>query len=101
MWLSGLHIPETYIAALVQTACRDKGWPLDKSTLYTKVTRFTDSSKVTEKPKYGCYIEGLYLEGAGWDLESSMLCKQDPKVLVTELPILQVSVYFEGGGIRT
>lgn len=37
MWLSGLHIPETYIAALVQAACRDKGWPLDKSTLYTKV----------------------------------------------------------------
>ena len=37
MWLSGLHIPETYIAALVQTACRDCGWPLDKSTIYTKV----------------------------------------------------------------
>ena len=37
MWISGLHIPETYIAALVQTACRDKGWPLDKSTLYTQV----------------------------------------------------------------
>lgn len=39
MWLSGLHIPETYIAALVQAACRDKGWPLDRSTLYTKVTK--------------------------------------------------------------
>jgi hypothetical protein len=37
MWLSGLHIPETYIAALVQTACRDRGWPLDRSTTYTQV----------------------------------------------------------------
>ena len=26
MWLSGLHIPETYTAALVQTACRTKQW---------------------------------------------------------------------------
>lgn len=38
MWLSGIQIPETYIAALVQTACRDKGWPLDRSTTYTQVT---------------------------------------------------------------
>jgi dynein heavy chain len=35
-------------------------------------------------------VRGLYLEGAGWDLERSVLKRQDPKVLVTELPILQV-----------
>jgi hypothetical protein len=65
-----------------QSACRDKGWPLDKSTLYTRVTRFTDSHQVSEKPKYGCYISGLYLEGATWDLEKSQLRRQDPKVRV-------------------
>ncbi|GLI59150.1 hypothetical protein VaNZ11_000978 [Volvox africanus] len=90
IWLSGLHIPETYIAALVQAACRDKGWPLDKSTLYTKVTKYTDPYQVTERPRYGCYMTGLYLEGAAWDMEEGQLRKQDPKVLVTELPILQV-----------
>lgn len=37
MWLSGLHIPESYLSALVQTTCRRKNWPLDKSTLYTQV----------------------------------------------------------------
>ena len=90
MWLSGLHIPETYTAALVQTACRTKGWPLDKSTLYSKVTAFTDPSEVGEKLQDGAYIEGLYLEGAGWDVAAGKLRRQDPKVLVTELPILQV-----------
>jgi len=90
MWLSGLHIPETYIAALVQAACRDKGWPLDRSTLYTKVTQHTDAAAIEEKPRYGCYITGLYLEGAAWDLAASELRRQDPKVVVTELPILQV-----------
>lgn len=90
IWLSGLHIPETYIAALVQAACRDKGWPLDKSTLYTKVTKYTDPYQVTERPRYGCYMTGLYLEGAAWDPEEGQLRKQDPKVLVSELPILQV-----------
>jgi dynein heavy chain len=31
IWLSGLHIPESYLTALVQTTCRSKGWALDKS----------------------------------------------------------------------
>ena len=39
MWLSGLHIPATYLAAVVQTTCRAKKWALDKSTLMTKVTK--------------------------------------------------------------
>ncbi len=38
MWLSGLHIPESYVTALVQATCRKNQWPLDKSTLYTNVT---------------------------------------------------------------
>ncbi|KAK3269901.1 Dynein heavy chain cytoplasmic, partial [Cymbomonas tetramitiformis] len=90
IWLSGLHIPETYLAALVQAACREKGWPLDKSTLYTSVTRFLDAEKVTEKLKFGCYVQGLYLEGAAWDLKHSRLRRQDPKILVQELPIIQI-----------
>ena len=90
MWLAGLHIPETYIAALVQTACRQKGWPLDKSTLYTQVTTYTDPAQITSRPASGCYVSGLYLEGAAWDEQRSTLRRQRPKVLVTELPILQI-----------
>ncbi len=45
---------------------------------------------VKERPKDGCYLTGLYLEGAAWDHENSVLRKQDPKVLVEELPLLQV-----------
>ena len=90
MWLSGLHIPQPFLAALVQSACRQKGWPLDKSIMYTEVTRFRDESEVAEKPPFGCYASGLYLEGASWDHEGSVLRRQLPKVLVEELPILQV-----------
>lgn len=50
LWLSGLHIPETYLAALVQIACRLHNWPLDRSTLYTNVTTFTDPADVILRP---------------------------------------------------
>lgn len=38
----------------------------------------------------GCFVSGLYLEGADWDTEKSCLVKSKPKVLVVELPILKV-----------
>jgi dynein heavy chain len=90
MWLSGLHIPESYLTALVQSTCRHKNWPLDKSTLYTCVTQIVEASEVTEHLSSGCYVQGIYLEGAGWDLQLQKLKTQDPKVLVVNLPVLQV-----------
>ena len=89
MWLSGLHIPESYLTALVQTTCRQKKWPLDKSTLYTVVTKYTTGEELSHLES-GCYVSGLYLEGAAWDMEKSELRTQDPKVLVVELPIMQI-----------
>lgn len=50
MWLSGLHIPQTYLAALVQTACRINQWPLDHSLIYTNVTGFLKPDDVTNTP---------------------------------------------------
>lgn len=90
MWLSGLHIPESYLTALVQATCRKNGWPLDKSTLYTTVTQYQKPEDVKERSHAGCFVSGLYLEGASWDVASSCLRRPRPKVLVEELPILKV-----------
>ncbi|XP_072908128.1 dynein axonemal heavy chain 10 [Hemitrygon akajei] len=90
MWLSGLHIPESYLTALVQATCRKNGWPLDRSTLYTHVTKFATAEDVVERPGNGCFICGLYLEGADWDIEGGCLVRSKPKELVTELPVLKV-----------
>ena len=89
MWLSGLHIPESYLSALVQATCRKNGWPLDRSTLYTKVTKWDKPEDVNERVS-GCLITGLFLEGAQWNQESQCLVKQPPKQLLQELPVLRV-----------
>lgn len=38
----------------------------------------------------GCFVSGLYLEGADWNTEEGCLVKSKPKALVVELPILKV-----------
>ncbi|XP_031712248.1 dynein heavy chain 10, axonemal [Anarrhichthys ocellatus] len=90
MWLSGLHIPESYLNAVVQAACRENGWPLELSTLHTQVTQYRSEDEVSDGPGQGCFVSGLYLEGADWDTEKGCLVRSTPKVLVVELPILRV-----------
>lgn len=88
--------PESYLTALVQATCRAKNWPLDKSTLYTRVTSYTQGSQLPAATSAegdtasGCFVKGLFLEGASWDLQRGCLAPQRPKQLVEELPILQV-----------
>lgn len=89
MWLSGLHIPESYLTALVQDCCRKKEWALDKSTLFTSVTTLKDTD-ITVKPEFGCYMTGFYLEGVSWDIENKGIRAQNPKELIYEMPVLQI-----------
>ncbi|KAI3386976.1 hypothetical protein SNEBB_002464 [Seison nebaliae] len=90
IWLSGLHVPESYLTALVQATCRMHGWSLDKSTLYTEVTEMEDGDNVVERAIQGCYVQGLYLEGAAWDVKGQKLIRQQPKQLIQQLPVLRV-----------
>lgn len=74
---------------MVQTTCRKKKWALDRSTLYTVVTKMQEKD-VKQKPEDGCYMIGLYIEGADWDVERVCLKRQNPKELIKEMPVIQI-----------
>lgn len=42
-----------------------------------QVTTMKKAREVKERPEQGCYISGLYLEGAAWDHDSSILRRQE------------------------
>jgi dynein heavy chain len=88
MWLSGLATPESYLTALIQATCRSKGWALDKSIMYTVVTKEKNPAAIKKKLEFGCYIRGLYLEGARYNSEKDCLDYQRPKELIEEMPLL-------------
>jgi len=90
IWLSGLHIPESYLTALVQATCRAKTWALDKVTRYTVVTNERNPLNIKKRLDYGTYVQGLFLEGAKWNMERDCLDYQDPKQLIVEMPIVRI-----------
>ena len=54
------------------------------------VSSYQKPSQVMQKPALGCYMSGMYFEGASWDMEKKCLVPQHPKELVMELPLLKV-----------
>ncbi len=47
----------------------------------------TDAA-IEAAPADGCYIRGLYMEGARWDSKKYRIGESRPKELFTEIPII-------------
>ena len=45
-------------------------------------------STLTVSPDDGCYIRGLYVEGARWDIAEFHLAESRPKELYTDMPVV-------------
>ncbi len=45
-------------------------------------------AELTVRPDIGCFIHGLYLEGARWDSETGQLTESPPKELYTEMAVI-------------
>ena len=46
------------------------------------------ASELQQRPDNGCYIRGLFLEGARWDMETFELSESRPKELYTNMPVM-------------
>ncbi|KAF7232412.1 hypothetical protein EG68_10350, partial [Paragonimus skrjabini miyazakii] len=93
MWLSGLHLPQSYLTALIQKACRKHGWALDRCALQTTMTDIVPEEfhTVLMAPELGCHVCGLYLEGSAWSVQEGCLVRQKPRELLQEMPIVKLT----------
>jgi len=46
------------------------------------------ATALTRSPPDGCYIRGLYVEGARWDVTQFCLAESRPKELYTDMPVV-------------
>lgn len=60
-------------------------WPWARSPLQVMKESV---SELTHHPDEGCYIHGLFLEGARWDPATFRLAESRPKELYTEMAVI-------------
>jgi dynein heavy chain, axonemal len=86
-WLSGFTYPTGFLTAVLQTTARRNTIAIDTLSFEYSIVNL-DEREITQAPKEGVYIKGMFLEGAGWDYENSCLCEPEPMELIMPMPIV-------------
>lgn len=83
-WISGFYFPQAFLTGSLQNYARQHKVSIDTLSFgFDVLNRSPESIKV--KPKDGCYIYGLFLEGARWDAKEGMLLESRAKELFTPM----------------
>ena len=86
-WISGFFFPQAFLTGTLQNFARKNVISIDGISfgfeVYTK-----KEDEIASGPVDGCYIRGLYMEGARWDAEAGLVGESKPKELFSEVPII-------------
>ena len=88
-WLAGFINPQSFLTAICQVSARSNELELDKLTTYTDVLSVVRDD-VTEASAHGAYIDGLFLQGARWDVDSCYIEKALPKEMFCPMRVIDV-----------
>jgi len=89
-WVSGFFFTQAFFTGLLQNFARQTKFPIDSCIWNFWVHK--ESFKVDNgKPKAGCYIYGLIMEGARWDDTLGAVNESKPKVLFADLPTMEMT----------
>ena len=70
---------------------RKNEWPLDKMCLQCDVTK-KHKEDFSSSPREGAYIHSLYMEGARWDTQTSLIAESILKDLTPTMPVIFIKV---------
>jgi len=87
-WLSGFTYPTGFLTCLLQVTARNNGIPIDSLNWEFPVFNSQDESSISEAPKEGAFVKGIFLEGAKWDREDACLADADAMELFSAMPII-------------
>jgi dynein heavy chain len=86
-WISGFFFPQGFLTGTLQNYARKYKCPIDEISFSFEVLDKKET-EIHAPPEDGCYVKGLYLEGARWDDDESCIVESRSKELYTSLPIL-------------
>lgn len=87
-WLSGFFFPQGFLTGILQNHARQSNIAID-SLSFAFLMRPEPPEELDVKPaEGGCFMTGLFLEGARWDKVSHSLIDPLPKELFSKMPVV-------------
>ncbi|XP_055585524.1 dynein beta chain, ciliary-like [Uranotaenia lowii] len=87
VWLAGFFNPQSFLTAIMQQTARKNEWPLDKMCLSCDVSKKWKED-ITAAPREGAYVNGLFMEGARWDMQIGSIASSRLKELFPQMPVI-------------
>jgi dynein heavy chain len=86
-WLPGFFFPQAFLTGTLQNFARKHQIEINTISFETLVqpNGVVSPDEFTERPEQGCYIHGLFMEGARWDTEARIIAESRPKELYTQM----------------
>ena len=86
-WLTGFTYPTGMLTALLQTSARKNGMSID-SLSWDFPVMHQEQHTITQHPKEGAYVAGMFVENARWDFDNGCLTEPEPQKLVCAMPLV-------------
>nr|CCC93687.1 unnamed protein product [Trypanosoma congolense IL3000] len=86
-WISGFFFPQAFLTGILQNFARKMQISID-TVSYGFEWKDEDPDKVNSAPDTGCYVHGIFIEGARIDRGTLSLVESMPKVLFEQVPLL-------------
>lgn len=86
----GFFFPQAFITGTLQNYARKHVIAIDRLSFEIRILDHTNHTEIKQKPEDGCYLYGMFLEGARWDYDRHCLTDSKPKELYSDMPLLQL-----------
>merc|ERR1719450_253401 len=85
-WISGFFFTQSFLTGQLQNYARKFTLPIDTLGWMFNVLKRSFASQQHTKPETGCYVYGLFMDGARWDDDNGWIAESFPKVLTDVIP---------------
>eukprot|EP00742_Colponemidia_sp_Colp-10_P018445 GILJ01021306.1.p1 GENE.GILJ01021306.1~~GILJ01021306.1.p1 ORF type:complete len:799 (-),score=88.78 GILJ01021306.1:48-2444(-) len=85
-WISGFFFTQSFLTGTLQNFARKYTLPID--TLIFDFEVMPEGNAFNVAPPDGCFVFGLFLEGARWNSQSKSIAESESKKLFTEIPLI-------------
>ena len=89
-WISGFYFTQSFLTGTKQNYARKYTIPIDDVVFDFEVVPEIDPADQKDKPEDGCFIHGLFLEGARWGEDENVILDAMPKQLYCVMPTIQI-----------
>jgi dynein heavy chain len=94
-WVPGFYFPQAFFTGVRQNFARKHTLAIDTVDFDVRMLKAETKQEMQDAgdliaPEDGCYVWGLWLEGARWNPESKSLDDSLPKQLYTRIPMIHM-----------